>query len=154
MFLYLGSLTGGPEGFPSGQHARQNLPTAKGLDFPIRDQMLPVLERGGGPPQVWFERSYKATMRSLIRRRNHSDLLMFSSSVMRRRASICFSVNVMLTILTGSPMLLGMVEPLCSIILSKPPVFVPKTRFHDSITAAHATAGGDWDKLFGRRLPR
>lgn len=151
MFRYRVDTVGGDFGFPSGQHARQYLPTMNGFDFPIRSHLLPVGFRSSGPPQVWFVRSYKATLRSSTRCLNHSLRLMFSSSQMRRRASICARVKVTEITFTGSPMLAGMNNPMRSIILSRPPVFVPKTRFHDSNSAAHATAGGDWDKGFGRR---
>jgi hypothetical protein len=150
LFRYRVDSDGGLFGFPSGQHALQYFPTMNGFDFPIRSHLFPVGFLGG-PPQVWFVRSYKATLRSSTRCRNHSLLLMFSSSQMRRRASICASVKVTEMTLTGSPMLAGMITRLHSIILSRPPVFVPKTRFHDSNSAAHATAEGDWDKGFGRR---
>jgi len=151
LFRYRVDTVGGDFGFPSGQHARQYLPTINGFDFPILSHLFPVAFRSSGPPQVWFVRSYKATFLSSTRCRNHSLRFMFSSSQMRRKASICARVKVTEMTLTGSPMLAGMANPLHSIILSRPPVFVPKTRFHGSNSAAHATAGGDRDKRFGRR---
>lgn len=89
-------------------------------------------------------------MRSLIRARTHSLRFMFSSSQMTRRASICVAVNVTEITLTGSPMLLGMIFGKHSIILSKPPVLLRKTRFPDSLSASNDTPKEDWDDERGR----